>query len=148
MVSLSGSDIAAILGKNSVAGIIQVNRDNLVIDSQSLRGIASFLKDTPEFDFDYLSHITVIDYPVSFELVYQLISFRHCQSFILKIRCRDKETPSIPSVVDIWQGADLQEREIFDLAGVVFEGHPNMKRILLWEGFEGYPLRKDFKNDD
>ncbi|GAH82618.1 unnamed protein product [marine sediment metagenome] len=63
---------------------------------------------------------------------------------MLKVRCYDRENPTLPSVVGIWRGADFQEREIFDLFGIGFEGHPNLRRIVLWEGFEGHPLRKDF----
>ena len=60
------------------------------------------------------------------------------------MRCYGRERPEAPSVVSVWKGAELQEREVWDLLGVRFEGHPNMKRILLWEGFEGHPLRRDY----
>jgi NADH-quinone oxidoreductase subunit C len=63
---------------------------------------------------------------------------------IIRTRCFSRVNPTLPSVIGLWQGADLQEREIYDLMGITFEGHPNMKRIFLWEGFPGYPLRKDF----
>ena len=66
------------------------------------------------------------------------------QSAILKTRIFGRKEPVIDSVVEIWKGADLQEREIWDLMGIRFEGHPNLKRVLLWEGFPGLPLRKDF----
>ena len=61
----------------------------------------------------------------------------------MKVRLQERDNPALPSVVSLWRGADLQEREIYDLFGVKFEGHPNLKRIFLWEGFPGYPLRKD-----
>ena len=57
----------------------------------------------------------------------------------------DKATPSLPSLISVWPGADLQEREVYDMMGIRFEGHPNLRRILLWDGFEGWPLRKDYK---
>jgi NADH-quinone oxidoreductase subunit C len=63
---------------------------------------------------------------------------------VLKARCYDRENPVLPSVVGLWRTADFQEREIYDLLGISFTGHPNLKRIALWEGFEGHPLRKDF----
>ena len=66
-------------------------------------------------------------------------------ALVLKVRLTDKAAPVLPSVTSIWRGADLQEREVYDMMGIRFEGHPNLRRILLWEGFEGYPLRKDFK---
>ena len=69
---------------------------------------------------------------------------RRNERAVVKTKCYDREEPTLPSVVSVWRGADLQEREIWDLMGVRFEGHPNMKRILLWEDFPGHPLRKDF----
>jgi len=63
---------------------------------------------------------------------------------VVKTRCYDRENPTVSSVVGLWQGADFQEREIYDLLGIKFDGHPNMKRIFLWEGFQGHPLRKDY----
>ena len=70
---------------------------------------------------------------------------RRNSSLIIKSRCygRDEEL-SMPSLVEVWKGADYQEREVWDLMGIRFEGHPNHKRIMLWEGFPGHPLRKDF----
>ena len=70
------------------------------------------------------------------------------RSLILKTNLYDRETPSIQSVVEVWKGAELQEREIWDLMGIAFSGHPNMKRIMLWEGFDGHPLRKDYLGQD
>jgi len=63
---------------------------------------------------------------------------------VLKARLYDREDPLLPSLTPIWRGADLQEREVYDLMGIKFSGHPNLKRVLLWQGFQGYPLRKDF----
>jgi NADH-quinone oxidoreductase subunit C len=73
-----------------------------------------------------------------------LSSLEHNHSLVIKTRCYDRKNPVLPSVVSLWQGADFQEREIYDLMGIRFEGHPNMKRIFLWEGFAGHPLRKDY----
>jgi len=66
-------------------------------------------------------------------------------ALVLKVRLPDKVNPTVPSMVPIWPGADFQEREVYDMMGIRFEGHPNLRRILLWDGFQGYPLRKDFK---
>jgi len=79
-----------------------------------------------------------------FEVVYQFTSFEHNHSLVVKARCYDRENPTLPSVISLWQGADFQEREIYDLMGIRFDGHPNMKRIFLWDGFPGHPLRKDY----
>ena len=64
---------------------------------------------------------------------------------MLRVRLTDKANPVMPSLTPIWPGADFQEREVYDMMGIRFEGHPNLRRILMWEGFEGYPLRKDYK---
>jgi NADH-quinone oxidoreductase subunit C len=77
-------------------------------------------------------------------VIYQLTSFPHNHSATIKARVYGREGPELPSVTSLWQGADLQEREIWDLMGIRFTGHPNLKRVLLWEGFPGHPLRKDF----
>ena len=85
-----------------------------------------------------------MDYYDYFEVVYQLTSMKHNHSLVLKTRCYDRINPVVPSVVRLWRGADFQEREVYDLMGISFEGHPNLKRIALWQGFEGHPLRKDY----
>ncbi len=63
---------------------------------------------------------------------------------MLKVRLEDRDAPELPSVTPVWYGAQLQEREVYDLFGIRFSGHPDLRRIFLWEGFAGYPLRKDF----
>ena len=63
---------------------------------------------------------------------------------VIKTRVFGREEPSVPSVVSVWKDDDLQEREVFDLMGISFIGHPDLRRILLWEGFQGYPLRRDY----
>ena len=69
---------------------------------------------------------------------------KYNHTLVLKTRCYDRNSAVVPSVVKLWRGADLQEREIYDLMGITFQGHPNLRRIVLWEGFQGYPLRKDY----
>ena len=119
---------------------------NVWIAPQSLLEVAHFLNETPDLDFSFLTALTAIDYVEDFELIYQLLSMRRNQSVVLRTRCYGRDEPTVQSVIGVWQGADLQEREIWDLMGIRFEGHPNMKRILLWEGFPGHPLRKDFSD--
>jgi NADH-quinone oxidoreductase subunit C len=144
--SISVGEIAAKVKEKFAEGIVEVDQNSLVIKGDFLLDIASFLKTAPGLDFDYLVYITAVDYQEYFELVYQLMSLKHNHSLMLKTRCYGRDMPSVPSVVSLWQGADFQEREVFDLMGIMFDDHPNMKRIFLWEGFEGYPLRKDFNN--
>jgi len=143
-LALSGEEVAAKLEQQLPGSTIQSSRDNLLVKSQALLEVASFLKTTPGLDFDYLTSITAVDYYDYFELVYQLTSIEHNHSLVLKTRCYERENPIAPSVVSLYQGANFQEREIYDLMGIRFEGHPNLKHIVLWEGFEGYPLRKDY----
>jgi len=144
-VALSGKEIAGQLAEKLPESIIESGRDYLVVKSESLLAVAAFLKDTPGLDFDYLNFITAVDYYDHFEVVYMLSSIEHNHSLVMKARCDERENPALPSVTGLWQGADFQEREIYDLMGIRFEGHPNMKRIFLWEGFAGHPLRKDFR---
>ena len=123
---------------------IDWNDTDVWIDPQDLQAVARLLKKETGMDLATLTSISAVDYVEYFELVYHLLSMRKNQRAVVKIRTYGREKPTIPSVTDIWQGADLQEREIWDLMGIHFEGHPNMRRILLWEGFAGHPLRKDF----
>lgn len=146
-IALAGNEIASRLKDNLANGIVEVCQDSLLVKSESLFDIAFFLKADPKLDFDYLVHVTAVDYCDYFELVYKLVSLENNHSLVLKTRCYGREAPTVPSLVNLWRGAELQEREIFDLMGINFEGHPNMKRIFLWEGFQGHPLRKDFSND-
>lgn len=143
-VALSGKDIASQLEEKFPGSIGESGKDSLVVKSDSLLAVAGYLKDTDGLEFDYLNYITAVDYYSYFEVVYQLTSLKHNHSFVIKTRCYDRENPTVPSVIGLWQGADFQEREIYDLMGIKFEGHPNLKRLFLWEGFQGHPLRKDF----
>ena len=143
-LALSGEEVAAKVEQKFPGSIIASSIDSLRVKNESIFDSLSFLKTTPGLDFDYLSMITAIDYSDYFELVYQLVSIKHNHSLVLKARCYDRENPVLPSVVSLYQGADFQEREIYDLMGVKFEGHPNLKRIVLWPSFEGHPLRKDY----
>jgi len=143
-VSLSGKEIASRIEEKLPGSVVESAQDNLVVKSDSLTDVACFLKDTEGLNFDYLNFVTAVDYYDHFEVVYMLTSLEHNHSLTVKTRCYDRENPVLPSVVGLWQGANFQEREIYDLFGIEFEGHPNMKRIFLWEGFEGHPLRKDF----
>jgi|WetSurMetagenome_2_1015567.scaffolds.fasta_scaffold165739_2 NADH-quinone oxidoreductase subunit C len=143
--TLSGKEIKRIFEQVSPAAVIEISDCAALIKANSLVVISDYLKNNRDQDFNYLNYITATDYFDYFELVYQLTSFQYNRSIIFRIRCHDREKPSVPSITSIWRGADLQEREIFDLFGITFTGHPDMKRIFLWEGFQGYPLRKDFQ---
>jgi NADH-quinone oxidoreductase subunit C len=143
-VALSGEEIAKQIAERFPGSVIESRPESLVVDTESLLGVASYLKSTPGLDFDYLTAVTAVDYYDYFEVIYQLTSLEHNHSLTVKTRCYNRANPVIPSVVGLWRGADFQEREIYDLMGISFDGHPNLKCIVLWEGFEGHPLRKDY----
>ena len=143
-VALNGEEIAKriteVFGDSGAAG----DEVTVVVNSDSLYQVAEFLKNTSGLDFDYLNDLTAVDYLDYFEIVYHLSSLKHNHSLVLKTTCYDREKPAVTSVVGLWRAADFQEREIYDLMGITFEGHPNLKRLFLWEGFEGHPLRRDY----
>ncbi len=141
---LSGEDVARQIGEQFPDAVTEFNESAVFVKGEALLEVARFLKESPGLDFDYVTAITAVDYSEHFELVYHLTSIKNNHSVVLKTRCYERENPALPSVVGLWQGADFQEREIYDLMGIAFDGHPNMKRILLWEGFQGHPLRKDY----
>ena len=128
--------------------VMDVIPEGLLIKADTLVEVCRYLKAEPELAFDYLTSITAVDYLDYFELVYHLASLEHNHMAVLKVRCYGRSDPEVPSVVAVWKTADLQEREIWDLMGVKFSGHPNLKRVLTWEGFSGHPLRKDFLSFD
>jgi len=114
----------------------------ILVQAENLVEVATYLRD--EEGCDYCSSITGVDYPDRFEVVYHLYSTKkEGGPVILKVHTA-RDAPVVASVVPVWPGADWQEREVWDLMGIRFSGHPNLKRVLMWEGFEGHPLRKDF----
>jgi NADH-quinone oxidoreductase subunit C len=143
-VAYSGQELSKTISEQFPSSIIDSQKDSLVIKPEFIAGVIRFLKETPGFDFNMLNSITGVDYFDYFEIVYHLTSINNNRSLVLKTRAYGRENPIVPSITGIYRGADFQEREIFDLFGVKFEGHPKMKRIFLWEGFQGYPLRKDY----
>ena len=117
----------------------------VLVDAGRIVEVLRTLRDS-QLRFNFLMDLTAVDYlgrDPRFEIVYHLSSLAHNHSLVLKVRA-DHESPEVPSVCGVWQGANLQEREAYDLLGIQFSGHPNLKRMLLWEGFPGHPLRKDF----
>ena len=118
--------------------------NDIYISPQSVNNVIKFLKEDADLYLNYLTSITAVDYIEFIEIIYHLFSINKNHRIILKTKCYEIDNPVIPSISDLWKGAELQEREIWDLMGVEFSGHPNMKRVLLWEGFEGHPLRRNY----
>jgi NADH-quinone oxidoreductase subunit C len=142
--ALNGEQVAKEITELFPGVVVAADKVAVVVTSKSLYRVAEFLKNTPALDFDYLTNLTAVDYVDYFEVVYHLISLRHNHSLVLKIRSHDRDKPVVSSVVNLWRSADFQEREAYDLMGIIFDGHPNLKRLLLWEGFVGHPLRRDY----
>jgi len=118
----------------------------IVVPREHLRRAVEFLRSEPELKFVFLSDITGVDhFPIEprFELNYHLVSLTRRERLRLKV-CVAGSDPMVESVTAVWPGADWHEREIFDLFGVRFEGHPDLRRILMPEDWEGHPLRKDY----
>jgi NADH-quinone oxidoreductase subunit C len=110
--------------------------------------VLAWLRDTPGQQFDYLTDVTAVEYrdpERPLEVVYQLRSLARKADLRVKLALDKQEPLEVRSVVDLWRGADWLEREVYDMFGIVFTGHPDLRRILMWETYaEGYPLRKDF----
>ena len=140
----SGQDAAQRINEAFSGAAIDFSAADVWVLPQYVRSVAQLLRDDSALDFSFLSAVSAVDYVEYFEIVYHLLSLRRNCSLVLKSRVFGREEPAVPSVYDVWTGADLQEREIWDLMGIRFDGHPNMKRVLLWEGFPGHPLRKDY----
>lgn len=141
--AFSAKEITAKI-QNKPAGVAVLDESALLVEAGSLRELLAFLKNTPGLEFDYLVDMSATDYWDYFEILYQLVSIKNNYSLSVKTRLTGRDNPVFPSITGFYKGAELQEREIHDLLGFIFEGHPNLKPIVLWEGFKGYPLRKDY----
>jgi NADH-quinone oxidoreductase subunit C len=137
---------------DDVLDVQQVRHETTVLlSSGGLLRACRFLRDDPDLAFDLLGSVTAVDrlkLPESsprFEVVYHLYSLAHKRRLRLKVRVHDGQ--AVPSVTGVWETANWHEREVFDLFGVRFEGHPDLRRILMPDDWEGHPLRKDYPVD-
>ena len=142
--ALSGNELAERLRAAVPGSVADSGEAAVLVHAASIVEAARFLRDDLDLDLGALIHLTAVDYVDYFEIVYRLTSYYRNHGALMKTRAYGREAPEIPSVIDVWKSADFQEREVYDLMGVRFTGHPDMKRIVLWEGFDGHPLRKDF----
>jgi len=119
-----------------------------LIAAQDAVVVAQWLRDKEGFDF--CSNVTGVDWPTYLEVVYHLYSIeKRIGPVILRMRTGDRDkSVHLPSLTHVWRAAELQEREIFDLYGVIFDGHADLRRILMWDGFEGHPMRRDYVEPD
>jgi NADH-quinone oxidoreductase subunit C len=117
------------------------------VSSENVHALILELKNNSDTSFDYMFCQTGIDFPEHIEVLYHLRNTQNNSEIVIKARIEDRENPSIDSVFDLYKTADFHEREIFDLFGVKFNNHPDLRRILLDDDWEGYPLRKDYVDE-
>jgi NADH-quinone oxidoreductase subunit C len=139
---------SAAAGSRSIVQAVKYDRDELTIwiAKELIREVCAILRDSADCPFNYLADLTCVDwYPSEprFEVVYHLLSIPAKERVRLKVRL-DGASPAIESVTSVWPSANFYEREVFDLFGVRFTGHPNLERIMMPDDWEGHPLRKDY----
>ncbi len=121
---------------------VEVTENSLVIPVKLLLPVLKELRD--QYKYNFLTNETAVDYNEYFEVIYNINALPGGETLMVKTRI-DRESPEVPSAFEVWPGAIWQEREIYDLLGITFVDHPDMRRILLDDEFEGHPLRRDFK---
>jgi NADH-quinone oxidoreductase subunit C len=135
------------LGGKALAVLRAQGDDVLMLEAAGLRDSFRSLKEDPRFQFDFLSDITAVDYwkkrEPRFELVYQLVSLPRQARLRVRVPISESE-PEVDSLTPLWPGANFLEREVWDLFGIRFKDHPDLRRILLYDEFQGHPLRKDY----
>lgn len=139
---LSGEAVAGRIRESLPDAVEESRGIDVWIRPEAILDVCRFLQKDQALSLDYLVSLTAVDYIDHFELVYHLVSIDHNHAAVLKARVYGREAPELPSVTSLWLGAELQEREAWDLMGVAFTGHPNLRRILTWEGFPGHALQK------
>lgn len=142
--AFSTDKLAESISQHFPQAVAQITESSVYVRPEDLLQVATHLKDTPGLEFTYLVAVTGVDYVEYFEVIYHLVSINRNHSAVIKVKLFGRDEPTLSSVVPVWKGADLQEREIYDLMGIHFEGHPNLTRVFLWDEFPGHPLRKDF----
>lgn len=125
---------------------IQWEELSISLSASRLLTVSTFLRNTPGLEYNFLSDLTAVDWGLEaeprFEVVYQLYSTRHRHRIRLKVPVNDGE--GVPTVTSVWKTANWHERETYDMFGIRFDGHPDLRRILMADDYEGHPLRKDF----
>lgn len=122
------------------------DEDTAIISKKGLLEVAQFLKEDPELRFNYLMDVTAVDYwkrKPRFEIVYHFLSLSTRQRLRLKVPVGE-QGPEVETLTNLWPSANWYEREVYDMYGIKFRNHPNLKRILMYPEFQGHPLRKDY----
>jgi NADH-quinone oxidoreductase subunit C len=127
--------------------VIEFGNPVVRVSGERLLDLMRACKETPALDFALLVDVTAVDWMDArekrFEVVYQLLSITKRQRLTVKVAV-DEDRPEVPSVISLWNGANFLEREVWDMFGIRFAGHPDLRRILMYEEFKGHPLRKDY----
>ncbi len=131
-----------------VAAHAQHGDETIIIRREALLALARELKENPELGFNVLMDLSAVDYlkmerVPRFEVVYHFYSLQHKHRLRVKVGVGERDT-TVDSLCNLYAAANWYEREVFDMFGVRFNGHPDLRRILMYEGFEGHPLRKDY----
>jgi NADH/F420H2 dehydrogenase subunit C len=119
----------------------------LIVPAGRLYQLAMMLKNDPELDFDYLFCLSGVDYGKQLAVVYHFTSTQKKHSLVIKVKTDDRINPEFDTLCDIWRTAEFHEREVYDLFGIRFSNHPDLRRIFLEEDWKGYPLRKDYVDE-
>lgn len=138
MVQDKWFDKLAAIEKGTDCPVFTVKKENLM-------DFMKFLKESPELSFDLINDVTAVDYPYRkprFDVVYHIFSIKNSQR--IRVKCGVEDGEQVKSVTSIWKGANWLERETYDMFGIGFEGHPDLRRILMMDDFKHHPLRKDF----
>ena len=149
MAALDAAQVHAALKTRfgeAVGELLGTGRDaSTTVVPERIAEVATFAKTEPTLAFDCLSNLSGVDYPkrTVIQVVYHLYSYRHRHWIVLRVDA-PRDNPVVPTVAGVWSHADWQEREVFDLLGITFTGHPDLRRLLMPEDWPGHPLRKDF----
>ena len=117
-----------------------------IIPADKIHEVAKTLKENPQTKMDYLFSLTAADRKDGLNVIYHLTSSEYHHIVVLRVILADKENPMVATVSDLWSAAEYLEREVFDLFGIKFENHPDLRRLFLDDEWVGYPLRKDYKD--
>lgn len=123
-----------------------LGNETAVVARERIAEVIRFLRDTPGLEFNFMMDLAGADYPgraERFEVIYHLYSLRNKKRVRIKVRCPEPD-PVVPTITSLYKAANWFEREAYDMFGIKFSGHPNLKRLLMFEEFEGWPLRKDY----
>ncbi|MBF2708710.1 NADH-quinone oxidoreductase subunit C [Flavobacterium soyangense] len=120
---------------------------NITVQPEQLHQLMTQLKSNSETNFDYLFCLSGVDWGKELGVVYHLESTTHRHQLVVKVKTEDRENPTFDSVWTIWRTAEFHEREVFDFFGILFNNHPNLKRLFLTEDWDGFPLRKDYVDE-